>query len=594
MAAPENRDQRGESADRKTTGRKTKRKVPNPNLKRGQPTAAGRLISSSYIKYGWHKPLTGDVRDTVQRVSSTADSMYMLQIERTRPIDSRSLRNGIFWEHRQLQDQSMISTPSADHIDLFPLDDRTFEDTRWKISKEHVQGDEVLLHYLFEGLRSREFLLLPIELDGLWVTVIARIAEKREIGNIMLMNLDVNREVYVDREVTDLAILDPVPHDREARQMLIRRRLTSIFAEGCIELSTEATTTRDLTISDIDSSEESRWQTGLIAYAVSREFMRRLKTLQWRRRSSSRIRSDREFLWSAFEEHYNFDNYRQTLMTACALQCIEKAEYKVRLALEVPSEECNYDPKDLGTLNDLPDEKWDVFLSTTHTVPLCVLPRPWANSPDSSASSFTTPRYGDEYRHSPDSVKRESPPCSPTSFPSSRSGDVDGEQSSDLPMNQGQIEDQTVRSASSASESNSSSDAAGEDDDIEGYGHNAPVAAMGQVGFSLPIPGLNLIHRMPSTTAEEASYLQTYADPVFIAMTPTGGLSPPPPSAMLDGGGPDSVLQDVRSYGMAEPEERQLLANAVLESIDRPAGTKRSFYEDEDEDAGERLFKRRR
>ncbi|KAJ2978394.1 hypothetical protein NUW58_g7514 [Xylaria curta] len=300
------------AAAKKPTEKKGRKvsKTPNPNQKRGQPTAAARLISSPFIKFGWHKPLGGAVKETVQHLSSMADSMYMLQIDRERPIEALSLRNAMFWEHRQLDDELIVSTPAIDHIDLFPEDDASFQETIGKIGKK--QYDRMfLLHYLFDKMRFREFLLLPIELDGVWVTIVTRTGQKSQLL----------------REVTDFAIVDPLPNGRESRRSLVHRRLRAILAEGFIELP-ERVTVRDITIPDIEDGEsDNHWKTGLIAYAFAREFLRRLKTLQFRRAQNSHRNSEHcdEFLWAAFEEHYNFDAFRQTLMSACAHQTIESS-----------------------------------------------------------------------------------------------------------------------------------------------------------------------------------------------------------------------------------------------------------------------------
>ncbi|KAI0449863.1 hypothetical protein F5B21DRAFT_493082 [Xylaria acuta] len=367
------------TAEKKVTEKKV-RKTPNPSQKRGQPTAAARLISSPYIKFGWHKPLGGDIKETVQQISSMADSMYMLQISRDRPIDSLSLRNGLFWEHRQLEDESIVSTPALDHIDLFPVDDESFQDTIRKIGKQPSDNNGgFLLHYLFEKIRSREFLLLPIEICGEWVTIITRMRREPQLSNLQ-----------IEREVTDLAIVDPQPSGREFRRELITRRLPSILAEGFIQLSTEATV-RDLIVPDLTSESSSHWQSGLVAYTISHEFLRRLKTLQFRRTRAGNS-SDEDFLWAAFEEQYNFDAYRQNLISACAHQTIEKSAYRVRLALEVPSDDSNYQPSHLRQVgkegqSDC-DEKWEIFQSPTHTttVDIGTGPDNYSRSPSSSGA----------------------------------------------------------------------------------------------------------------------------------------------------------------------------------------------------------------
>ncbi|KAI0400903.1 hypothetical protein F4802DRAFT_462952 [Xylaria palmicola] len=352
-----------QAKEEKSAAGKT-RKCPNPNQKRGQPTAAARLISSPFIKFGWHKTLSAEAKEAVQSVSSMADSMYMLQIERERPIDSLSLRNGIFWEHRQLVDPSMVSTPALDHIDLFPEDDAVFQETLQKIAKQPSEDSRgFLLHYLFD-LRFREFLLLPAEISGHWVTIIARIVWRGDEHD------DMYSDGSITRDVTHLAIVDPVEDGRGARTDLVIRRLTSILAEGCIELSPNVSI-GNLAVEDISDGTPTgcSWMTGLIAYAVSREFLRRLKTLQWRNRTNPDT-ADQRFLWAPFEEHYNLDAYRQQLMAACAHQTIEASSYRVRLALEVPSDDSNYDPELLAPVQNneerVEDETWSAFQSPSH------------------------------------------------------------------------------------------------------------------------------------------------------------------------------------------------------------------------------------
>ncbi|KAI1148728.1 hypothetical protein F4825DRAFT_80851 [Nemania diffusa] len=465
------------TAGKKSAGKRI-RKTPNPNQKRGQPTAAARLISSPYIKFGWHKPLSGEVKESVQRVSSMADSMYMLQIERDRPIESLSLRNGLFWEQRQLVNE-MVSTPAVDHIDLFPHDEAVFQDTLLKIGKrplvEDVDDDDddddysggLTLHYMFSKMRRREFLLLPVEIDGNWVTIIARMGRKSDLDSS-------NPEAYVDREVTDLTIVDPMPQGREHRRDLVHRRLISILAEGCIELSA-GVTMRNLAVGDIPSDfPDCQWKSGLIAYAVSREFLRRLKTLQWRRDHGSPSDTD-EFLWAPFEEDYNFAAYRQNLMAACAYQCIEMSGYQVRMALEVPSEDSNYDPKNLRHVRSSPiesDEKWEVFQSPTHTVPLII------GEHDHPLSDNAEARRQE--------MARALPPAGSPPTPSFSPGSPE--------INMDSV-------------------------------YNAPVAPMGE--HELSIPGLSLVGSPDSQAAEMSALIPPDENPMFVAATPTGDLSSP-------------------------------------------------------------------
>ncbi|KAI0425082.1 hypothetical protein F5Y09DRAFT_347056 [Xylaria sp. FL1042] len=344
-----------------------KRKIPNPTQKRGQPAAAGRLVSSPWIKFGWHKPLRGDVKDTIQEISSIADSMYMVQVERTRPIESLSLRNALFWEHRQLEQPLDVSTPSIDHLDLFPIEDEAFRDTLQKIRKQlHRHNKTFSLHYLFSSIRSREFLIMPVEIGGNWITIVTRTQRKQEL------NFEQSPDGYVDMEVTDIAVIDPLPEGREFRKELIDKRLPAILREGCIEMAA-STTHRTLAVPDINVATTSnyRWQTGLVAYAMSRELIRRLKVCQYRQKHGGSGSDSEDYFWAPFEEYYNLDGYRQSLMAACAHQAIEGSGFQTRMALEVPSEDSNYDRELLcqpGKTDHLADdEKWDVLQSETHT-----------------------------------------------------------------------------------------------------------------------------------------------------------------------------------------------------------------------------------
>ncbi|KAI1437851.1 hypothetical protein GGR50DRAFT_610073 [Xylaria sp. CBS 124048] len=451
------------TSERKVTRRAIEKISSKANQKRGQPTAAGRLISSPYIKYGWHKPLAGEIKEIVQNVSSAADSMYMVQMQSKRAIDSLSLRNGIFWEHRQLMDPRIVSTPAIDHIDLFSSDDELFWETQRKINREYLSGGEVRIHYLFEGIRGREFLILPVDVDGYWVTLIARTEEndqKDDYGSI---------DEYADKCVTDFAVVDPEPKGRLTRRNLIENRLTAILPEGCVELTEMGAVYHDLTVPDLDSSSSSslgsegsdRWKTGLIAYAVAREFLRRLKVLQYRRSKAStkanrtqsqnaseadtdtdaeNIDIDMEFLWAPFEETYNFENYREHLMSACAHQCIEKSNYQIRLGLEVPSEDSGYFPGITQPVNShelYPDEKWDSFQAPTHTLSVLV---PAAARQTGPETPFRTPDYGvPSPGYAPDA--RASPPCSPTSTPTCSGDEMEMEMEmpagADIPGDQG-------------------------------------------------------------------------------------------------------------------------------------------------------------
>lgn len=445
--------------------------------------------------------------------------MYMLQIERERPIESMPLRNGIFWEQRQLVKDKIVSSPAIDHIDLFPHDVASFQDTLEKLGKRWIGVNcGYSLHYLFAKMRLREFLLLPVEIDSHWLTVIARMRPKLQATIPPAdCDWDLGPLEYTDREVTDLAIVDPLPNDQESRRDLIRRRLVSILAQGCIELSTEVNV-RDIAVPDIDCTTSHRWKTGLVSYAISREFLRRLKTLQWRR-DQGVSDSDGDFLWAPFEEHYNFDAYRQNLMSACAHQCIEMSNFRVRMALDVASDESNYDPKNLSHIKDESyfeqDEKWEVFQSPTHAFAFCVetgIVREPSIGPELDYVMPSDDDFSEEELEdlSEEEGEEEQEPISLASF-----GLHEEKGSSALPID---VESEGM--ASSAGEAEGAGDTSGDigfdEYQLSGTGtneNNAPDAPMGEYDFSPRIPGLSLITVVKQDDAiEETQHKRSFSE----------------------------------------------------------------------------------
>ncbi|KAI0391893.1 hypothetical protein F5Y17DRAFT_385097 [Xylariaceae sp. FL0594] len=346
-------------------------------VRRGQPTAAARLVSSSYVKFGWHKPLSGETKETVQSIGSLADAMYMMQIDRDRPVDSLSLRNAIFWEHRQLARPSIISTPALDHLDLFPTDEAAFHENYAKMraqlqeSKDDEDGEDGnttwSLHYVFETIRQREFLLLPVEIDGSWLTIVCRLRDRKPKPD---------DEFHADREVADWLMFDPQA-DWEPRMHTAASRLIAFLRAGCIDMN-EKTRIRQGNFGAPDQVEKQH--SGLVAYAFAREFLRRMKVLTFLRDRKGRVSPTEmsRVVWGEFQEDYDLDAYRQSLMAACAHQCIEKSGYRVRMALEVPSSESNYDPALLERPEsdeperNVPDERWDSFQEPSHTLTITV------------------------------------------------------------------------------------------------------------------------------------------------------------------------------------------------------------------------------
>ncbi|KAI1077760.1 hypothetical protein F5B20DRAFT_550295 [Whalleya microplaca] len=304
------------------------------------PTCAARVIRNRWLEYGWGAALTPETNRVVNHVKGAAEAMYSLQLSRDRAVDAASIRHALFWEHRQLTHQRIVSTPAIDFLGLFARDHQAFDGAIVKIHRSIFDDFEsVQIHPLFEGIRDREYTVWPIDVDGSWVTVILRVQQKPpsvQKGE----NAD-DRHLYFDREVTEVAIIDPLPKDRDRRRTFINRRLAKILAEGSIDMPREAAV-RSIGVEDT----ENEWETGYIVYAVVREFFRRLKVLLYRRQFMPDTRTD--ILWTGFEEHYNIDSYRESLMAACAHQTIEKSGYLIRMALEVPSEKAKHNPNALS------------------------------------------------------------------------------------------------------------------------------------------------------------------------------------------------------------------------------------------------------
>ncbi|KAI0839458.1 hypothetical protein F5Y06DRAFT_286474 [Hypoxylon sp. FL0890] len=304
-----------------------------------QPTCAARVIRSKFVQNGWGATLTKETNDMVSMAKQDAEGMYQLQLSRDRPISARSLRSAIFWEHRHLNSQKIVSTPAVDdelELELFsdPSDQKQWVEGLDKIRKSITESSEsIQMHPMFGPMRDREFTLWSFRIDEVWVTIFFRVEPKQ----MELRSCD----NYFDREVSQLAIADPWPKDREARRNLIKTRLPYILGEGCIELKTSVIQSFPLE----DTKDE--WATGHLAYAVSREIFRRLKVLMYRQRCQMLHRNGdiaTNFLWDKFEEDHDVDGYRQALMAACAHQTIEKSSFHVRLALEVPSEKSKHQP----------------------------------------------------------------------------------------------------------------------------------------------------------------------------------------------------------------------------------------------------------
>ncbi|KAL7621668.1 hypothetical protein AAE478_008995 [Parahypoxylon ruwenzoriense] len=327
------------------------------------PTCAARVIRNDWLDYGWGTALSPEANRTVWRIREESNAMNRLQISRDRPVDAASIRAALFWEHRHMVQQRIVSTPAADYLSLFAREREVFKDSLNGIRRKFSEGFEnVTIHPLFEGMRGRKFTLWPVRIDDTWVTIILQIESGPVTAQIP--------HVYFDREVTKIAIIDPFPEGRRSRQSLIERRLREFLLEGCINFSatalTESFETRDVL---------SEWETGYVAYAISREFLRRLKVLIHRSQLVPNVSTD--FLWGPFEEHYSIDAYRESLLAACAHQTIEKSGYLVRLALEVPSSKSKHNPDSLSHIKadsvilapeEVPDELYTSFKAPTCAV----------------------------------------------------------------------------------------------------------------------------------------------------------------------------------------------------------------------------------
>ncbi|KAI1343559.1 hypothetical protein F5Y15DRAFT_427941 [Xylariaceae sp. FL0016] len=339
-----------------------------------KPIAAGRLIASPYAEYGWHTSLKEESREVVKSVKKEANAMLCLQIERDRPVDWWSMRYGVFWEHRHLADPEIVSTPAADHLDLWGVgDEGAFRETLARMRRQFSVDGFVTFHYLFETIRQREFLLWPVEIQGIWVTIFLRMQAKQDVTPKRPEDCGDPRN-FTDREVTDLVIVDSVEAGCLERRKHIVRKLQLILLEACIEFRADLKwyPTRIM-------KTESPWESGFIAYAMSREFIRRLKIVHFRRTQFDH--DDLRILWTNFEEHLNVDEYRESLMSACAHLCIQNSGYEVRMALEVPSAQSRFYPKMLDRSKapsvtsppkSVADERWEALQEPkpTHTCSL--------------------------------------------------------------------------------------------------------------------------------------------------------------------------------------------------------------------------------
>ncbi|KAI0172923.1 hypothetical protein GGR52DRAFT_591436 [Hypoxylon sp. FL1284] len=325
------------------------------------PTCAARIIRNEPLQNGWGAALTGETNAAVNKVKKYAKDCYGFQLHRERPVDASALSSALFWEHRHVVQPHIVSTPAADYGGLFNRELKLSNLKLWAI-KPRAGTDFLEVNALFGPMRDREFTVWPVQVpegksdeNKCWVTVIMRVEPTEVVVN--------TSSKYIDRVVTDIAIMDSLLSSskrRDSRQKLVEKRLAEILELGGIEFSEAAERHELQTEGTMDS-----WATGYIAYAVCREFLRRLKVLIHRRQRLERV--PEHFLWYLFEETYNIHTYRESLMAACAHQTIEMSGYRVRMALDVPSEKTNHKPDELSHLKvksvmsppeDVPDEDY--------------------------------------------------------------------------------------------------------------------------------------------------------------------------------------------------------------------------------------------
>ncbi|KAI1765788.1 hypothetical protein GGR53DRAFT_529345 [Hypoxylon sp. FL1150] len=365
------------------------------------PTCAARIIRNEPLKNGWGIALNGDTNQMVNSVKKYAKDCYVLQIDRTRAVDASSLSSAVFWEHRHLPQPLLVSTPAADYRSLFCTDKKKFLENIEKIEQ----------HPMFGPMREREFTVWPIQVpqsksasdDELshWVTIVMRVQPAAQGSGSS-----------IDRVVTDFAIVDPFLKKREPRGKWIEKKLTSVLAQGGIDFSDAAKRHEILTEDVVD-----KWATGYVSYAICREFLRRLKVLTRRRDRDGFQNVPVDFLWEDFEEYFNLDTYRESLMAACAHQTIEKSKYRVRMAIDVPS--VPSDPKDEkkaanyhdsrllmhpNAENDVPDEDYSHAFKRLRQIPI----KEQSDSDDSDAGKSRSSKSDGSGSDSSKSVPSES------------------------------------------------------------------------------------------------------------------------------------------------------------------------------------------
>ncbi|RYP78957.1 hypothetical protein DL770_006797 [Monosporascus sp. CRB-9-2] len=352
-----------------------------------EPICAARVIKTQLYGTGWSGKLSNEDKNMATSLLDDAGAMYMLQINRDRQVEPLSLHNALFWEHRQMSYPQIVSTPALiweqqqDFNDqkittgiVYAIPFFSTNKPMWKTTYKTIEmqtsptSSTVEIHEFFANIRDREFTIWPVFLDGgFWVTVIMRV----ETMDTPEVQPGTPTNFYFDRRVTNLAIVDPVDEGHEERLALIFKRLKFLLRQGCVLLSKDSLTPT-LACDPVDYE----WETGYVSYAVSREFIRRLKVLT-HRRGQTDVRGERQsdaeeyLLWSPFEESHRINSYRESLMSACSNYVIELSGYRIRSALEVPSSAANHSaarlrPYQVEGSEDAADEKISMGEKSRH------------------------------------------------------------------------------------------------------------------------------------------------------------------------------------------------------------------------------------
>ncbi|KAI1472627.1 uncharacterized protein F4812DRAFT_19715 [Daldinia caldariorum] len=311
-------------------------------------TSAGRLVADPDFKSGWGAVLTPEINEVVRSVRKEAGATYRLQTARDEPITVASMYTALFWEARNFRNSSTVFIPAiTEEFKLFAEEDEVFDASRAVIRKkasENIRDTE--FHPLLKSIRDSKFTLWPVRLplEDIWVTIALQLGGISEGSKGSQ-----GSPLHYDREVVACAIIDPYPSARDDRRNFVKKRLAEILGEGCIRFN-DGVVMGTFTTEDISKL----WETGHVAYAICREFIRRLNVLKYQEDCGHSVSTS--LLWSPFEQHHDVDSYRESIMAACAHRTIQNSNYLVRMALEVPSKKSNHEPGRLDPhVEDLKD-----------------------------------------------------------------------------------------------------------------------------------------------------------------------------------------------------------------------------------------------